>query len=174
MTARTYTAENGDCRIYTYKEGMLAAVAHDLQLRVTRFELEVDEAAGRIEGTFEPASIRVVCAMRDGREAPELLASSNFSKIEANLRDDVLRVQRYRTIRFRSTKVEQVPEGHRIAGTLELHGATRPIQALARREGTGWTTRVVLHQPDFGIKPYSAMLGTLRVRPDVTVELTLR
>lgn len=153
---------------------MLAAVAHDLQLRVTRFEIEVDEVAGQIQGTFEPSSLRVVCAMRDGREAPELLAPSNFAKIEANLRDDVLHVQRHRTIRFHSTTVAMAAEGCRIAGNLELHGTTRPIHAVARREGEGWTTRVVLHQPDFGIKPYTAMLGTLRVRPDVTVELTLR
>jgi len=30
-----------------------------------------------------------------------------------------------------------------------------------------------LHQPDFGIRPYSAMLGTLRVDADVVVRVVI-
>ena len=59
--------------------------------------------------------------------------------------------------------------------------------AQARRPGRSWWRNIIdlygaadilvaevsLHQPDFGIKPYSAMLGTLRVKPDVTVVVSL-
>jgi hypothetical protein len=33
--------------------------------------------------------------------------------------------------------------------------------------------RVRLHQPDLGIKPYSAMLGTLKIQPGVAVEISV-
>jgi hypothetical protein len=30
-----------------------------------------------------------------------------------------------------------------------------------------------LHQPDFGIKPFSAALGALRVKPDVMIRVSV-
>jgi len=32
---------------------------------------------------------------------------------------------------------------------------------------------VPIHQPDFGIKPYSAMLGALKVKPDLVVRCSV-
>jgi hypothetical protein len=43
----------------------------------------------------------------------------------------------------------------------------------AKKVGSHFVAQVVLHQPDFGIKPYSAMLGALRIRPDVRIELSV-
>jgi hypothetical protein len=41
------------------------------------------------------------------------------------------------------------------------------------KEGDDVVGEVTLHQPDYGIKPYSAMLGTLKIRPDVKVRIRL-
>ena len=60
-----------------------------------------------------------------------------------------------------------------IKGSLTLTGKTRPLVIEAARRDGRWVAEVSLHQPDFGIKPYSAMLGTLRVKPDVTVVVSL-
>ncbi len=38
---------------------------------------------------------------------------------------------------------------------------------------SGWTAEVRLQQPDFGIRPYRAMLGTLRVQPDVLIRMSV-
>jgi hypothetical protein len=32
---------------------------------------------------------------------------------------------------------------------------------------------VKIHQPDFGIKPYTAALGALKVKPDVLVRVSV-
>jgi hypothetical protein len=42
-----------------------------------------------------------------------------------------------------------------------------------RREGERLATSVRLHQPDFGIAPYRAMLGALRVKADVVVRASV-
>ena len=42
-----------------------------------------------------------------------------------------------------------------------------------RRDGDRLRAEVTIHQLAFGIRPYTALLGTLRVRPDVIVRLSV-
>ena len=53
----------------------------------------------------------------------------------------------------------------------ELHGRSREI--TLKRTGDD-EAEVTLHQPDYGIKPYSAMFGALKIKPDIRVRLRLR
>lgn len=171
MPARSYTAADAECRVYTFKEGVLAAIAHDLLLKVEQFDLRIDEEARLIEASFDAASLRVVTAMKDGREAPALLGRQNFSKIENSITDEVLHSRKHPFVRFRSHRLERHSGGYRIVGELELHGTRREIAVEARHDGAAWTTELWIHQPDFGIRPFTAMLGTLRIKPSVKVVL---
>lgn len=165
----THTAADAECLVFTFKEGLLSKVAHDLKIRVTSFELSVEE--GSVKGTFDPTSLRVVCARKDGRDDPSALSESDKAKIEENIRKDVLETKRHGTITFVSSEVALEGDRATVKGELTLHGVTRPITAQVTREGDSWTTEVPLRQPDFGIKPFSAMLGTLKVQPEVRVRL---
>jgi hypothetical protein len=167
----TFDASSAECLIFTFKEGLLSAVAHDLKLRVERFEVSVDPDS--VSARFEAASIRVVCARKHGADAPGTLSDKDRREIEANLEKDVLAARKFAEIRFTSTRVEPAPDGYRVAGTLSLHGRERPLTVAVRREGERLVADVTLHQPDYGIKPYSAMLGTLKIKPDVQVRLSL-
>jgi hypothetical protein len=42
-----------------------------------------------------------------------------------------------------------------------------------RADGDRWVTDLKLHQPDFGIKPFSAALGALKVKPDVIIRVSV-
>src|SRR4051812_4209200 len=44
---------SAECLVYTFKEGLLSAVAHDLKIRVERFEIEVTPG----EGGAPPSSV---------------------------------------------------------------------------------------------------------------------
>lgn len=168
-----HDATTAECHVFTFKEGMLSAVAHDLRLRVGRFTIEVDEEAGPIEARFFADSLRVDCAMKGGREDFDALGDRNRRDIEANIVDDVLHARKHPEIVFRSTRVEGEGDERIIEGTLALHGAQRPLRATARREAGRWITEIELHQPDFGIKPYSAMLGALKVKATVRVRVSV-
>jgi len=63
--------------------------------------------------------------------------------------------------------------GYRVEGRLTLHGTERGITLLARRRGERLEAEVSLHQPDFGIRPFKAFGGALKVRPDVVVRVSL-
>ena len=163
-------AGNAECLVFTEKEGLLAAAAHDLKLRVERFRIRVG-AGTTVEGDFDPASLRVVCARRAGRDVPGLLSPRDRAEIEANIAAKVLQARTHPSIRFRSTSVTAVAGGFRIEGLLALHGRERPVVAHARKVGDRALAECSIFQPDFGIQPFSAMLGTLKVKPRVTVQL---
>ncbi len=158
-----HDASTAECLVYTFREGLLSAVGHDLCLRVERFAVEVsgDAAAPSILGRFDAASLRVTGDV----------SASDARKIEGNAADDVLAARRFPTIEFRSTRIVRDGERARVEGTLALHGATRPVAFDAVADAHDWRAEVRLDQRDFGIKPFSAMLGTLRVRPDVLVRI---
>lgn len=169
----TFDATIATCHVFTFKEGVLSAVAHDLRIRVERFTITIDEDAGRVEARLFADSLRVDCAMKGGREDFDALSDRNRREIEGNIAGEVLHARRHPEIAFRSTHIEGEGDERRIAGTLSLHGTERPLQAVARRQAGRWTAEIELHQPDFGIKPYTAMLGTLKVQPTVRVRVSV-
>lgn len=151
--------------VYTFKEGALSALAHDLKIAVTGVTLEKNDDA--VKATFDASSLRVVCARKDGQDAPEALPSMLHKEIEKNIVGDVLAAARYPTVTFASTRVGPAE----VVGTLTLHGVTKEIRCTRLPDGR---VEARLDQRDFGIKPYSAMFGTLKVKPEVVVSVRLK
>ena len=94
-------------------------------------------------------------------------------EIQHNIQDEVLETRSYPDIRFAAPNVTAEGDGFRLAGELTVHGKTRPLSVVARRHGDRMVAEIDLHQPSFGIKPYSAMLGTLKIKPDVRVRCSV-
>jgi polyisoprenoid-binding protein YceI len=158
------------CLVFTYKEGLLSKLAHDLKIEVGRFRIEVEPASG-VEATFDTRSLRVLAAQRDGRDAPRLLSDRDKRKIEGQIVRDVLKSGRYPEARFSSTDLKELNGGMRVSGRLILHGQEREISAEVTRQGAVWVVELPLHQPDYGIKPYTAAFGALKVRAGIQVRL---
>ncbi len=167
-----HDAYNSECLVFVYKEGLLSKLAHDLKLQVDRFSIEYDEAERRVVATFDPSSFQVVCAMADGKDDPSALSSGDKKKILANLSKDVLHARKHPEIQFESSEVTPQGDGFVVQGQLTLHGVSRSIRAKVAPQGDRWATEVSLHQPDYGIKPYTAALGALRIKPDVKVRIS--
>ncbi len=167
-----FDGSSAECLVFTYKEGLLAALAHDLKIRVAKFAIDVDNATRHIDARFDAASLRVLTAMQDGVESPTL-SSDNRSEIEGNIVRDVLDARTHPEIRFVSSEVHEKDAAYRITGKLALHGRQRQIVVRVHREEDRYVAEARIHQPDFGIRPYSAMLGALKVKADVTVRVTV-
>src|SRR5690349_7617979 len=130
-----HDAHDAEVLVFTFKEGLLSAVAHDLKIRVERFSIDVAPDGSSVKATFDPRSLRVVCAVVEGRDSPGTLSERDRAKIEANIGDDVLAVKKHPQIEFSSSNVRQEGEGWSVRGTLSLAGKSREIEARARREG---------------------------------------
>jgi len=166
-------ASSAECLVFTYKEGLLSAVAHDLKIRVTKFVIDVDAATRAISASFDAASLRVVCAMRDGKESPGNLTVANKREIEGNIVRDVLDARRYPEIRFVSSAVEEKAGAYLVKGRLALHGHERQLRVQVRKAADHYIAEARIHQPDFGIRPYTALFGTLKVQADVAVRVVV-
>ena len=163
----TFHSDNAECLIYTFKEGLLSKVAHDLLLKVTAFEIRWEN--GEIAADFDPRSIVVVNAMKRGQENPSALSSSDKQKVLDNMHNSVLNSGRFPSIRFSAGSVTATEQEIAVDGYLELSGKTRPIRAIARKSGGHWEVEVPIRQPDFGIRPYKAMMGAIKIKPEVKV-----
>lgn len=169
----TFNASNADCFVFTFKEGLLSAIAHDLRIRVTDFQVELDADNDTIKGTFDPRSLRVVGAMVNGADAPGKLSDGDKQKIQENIVNDVLHPAQHPSVAFESEAYREKGDGYQVKGTLTLHGQQKSIVVDVRDTGDRYVAEAVVHQPDFGIKPYSAMLGTLKIKPDVKIHLSV-
>jgi len=156
------------CEIHTFKEGFLSALGHDLRLLVTGAQVDVQEAPLALTATFDAASIRVLGPLSGGA-----LSDKDKGEIERNIRDTVLETARYPQIRFVAATIEPLGDGYRVSGHLELHGQRRPLTLTSRRDGPLQRATLALQQPDFGIKPYRAPLGVIKIKPEIRIELAL-
>lgn len=169
----TFGPDRATCEVLTFKEGLLSPVAHDLLLRVTSFQIDVESAAPAVSAQFDAGSLRVASAMREGQPVPGALRPTDAKEIEATISREVLRVSRFPVVRFASASVSRTGAGYEIAGQLTLLGATRDLALRVRRDAGQLTTEVRVVQPDYGIRPYRAMLGTLRVKGEVVVRVSI-
>ena len=167
-----YTQNDAEALVFTFKDGLLSKVAHDLKVKVTRFSVDVSDS--KISAEFDPNSLVVVNAVHDGAEDPKALSDGDKDKIASQVQKEVLETDQHKTIRFTSTKVSRRGDGgYSVTGDLTLHGTTRPISAETRVEGGKQVAEVEIDQPQWGITPFKAMMGTLKVKPVVRVRLSI-
>lgn len=161
--------------IFTFKEGLLSKVAHDLRLSVQDFSLEVEE--GRVELVVPVRELRVDGAMKRGELRPKTLSEKDKRDILDNMHKDVLRSGIYPEIRFvgEAAGDDVAGEGPSFAlkGELEMGGRKLPLRATVERRDGRLRSRIELVPSRWGIKPFSAMLGTLKVKDRVEVELEI-
>lgn len=164
-------AANGHIRVLTFKEGVLSRLGHDLQLSLERYEVHLE--AGALTATMWPTSLRIDGAMVKGRLDRFALDADDRRKIGRNVDDDVLHTRRHATVELRG-QVSSPREGtFTIEGELTLVGHVRPFRATLRLDGDRLRARIDLVPSRWGIKPYRAPLGALKVQDRVIVELDL-
>ena len=98
------------------------------------------------------------------------LDDDDKASIETTIDDEVLRGRRSRSARPRWG----APGGDRLRvhGELTLAGATAPVAFdLVVRDDSALTGSVVVRQTDWGISPYSALFGALKVSDEVEVAI---
>jgi polyisoprenoid-binding protein YceI len=167
-----YDQGQAECLVFTFKEGLLSKIAHDLKVSVTRFSVDLSPTSVRAE--FDASSLRVVDAMKDGIENPAALSDADKSKIADQIAKEVLHADQHPSAVFTSRSVTRRPDGgYSIDGDLSLHGVTRSLHAETQIEANRQVVALELHQPDYGITPFRAMMGTLKVKAGLIVRLSV-
>lgn len=163
--------QGAECHVFTFKDGLLSPVAHDLELAVER--LRIDWSETHVSATFDLGSVRVLHAVVDGRPSPSALSPRDLRKIEQTVAEEVLQTRSHPEARFQAASVRPDGTGYVVQGTLTLGGVTGELTASVRREEARYVAEVLLDQRRFGITPYSAMFGTLKLKPEVRVRVSV-
>ena len=162
------------CQIFTYKAGMLSGLAHDLRISVTSFVIDLGGEDHFISARFDTRSLRVDCAMVNGIERPNVFSLRELDDINNNIIREVLHTDLYPEILLLSSLVKKKESDYFVTGQLALRGQTREISFVVRKENEKqYVSDVSLHLPDFGITPFSALFGAIRIKPDILVHIVI-
>ena len=159
--------DNATLSVHTKRGGAAAKAGHDLELHVTRWEAALDLDAGTAELSADGSSLRVQ-RVTGGMQK---LGGEDKDNIQQTIDDDVLQKQ---NITFRSTSISGNDGHYRVDGELTLSGSTQPLSFDLRVDDGAVHAVATVTQTRFGMKPFSALFGTLKVLDDVEVQLQSR
>lgn len=162
--------EHGKLLLRTSRVGIASGVGHDLTIAIDRWSgvvsLADDPAKSSAEVTAQLGTLRVL----DGTGGVKPLSDRDKREIAQTARR-LLDADRRPEARFVSTGVRESADGGVVAGTLTLRGRERPLELTVTDLGNGrYRAVTTILQSDYGIKPYTAFLGALKVADGVTVE----
>lgn len=155
--------------VHTFKEGLLSRLGHDLRLSLGRFEVEV--ADGKLKARFWPESLRVEGAMRRGSLDPHAISDADREKIHRAICTEILHTAHHPEAVLEAD-VRDDPRGFRIEGNLTLRGSRRSLPDIMIRQEEGLLrAEVTLAPTRWGIKPYRALGGALRLQDKINVAI---
>jgi polyisoprenoid-binding protein YceI len=164
--------DNGRITLRTSRDGLAAQAGHDLTIDATQWSGEVV-----VDPDLTPSSLQVTLdlgalVVTAGTGGIKPLSERDKREILANARK-TLSADRYPEASFSATSFEADNAGGGvIAGTFTLAGQSRPQRLTVSQTAPGvYRATTTIRQTEFGIKPYSAFLGTLRVADAVEVEI---
>jgi polyisoprenoid-binding protein YceI len=180
LKAGTYSlnSKSGKVSAYTFKSGLLSKLAHDLLIDVTDFKVNLDVpdggfASGSLGLEIQTNSLKVDCAMKDGERQPDTLKEKDIADIEADMAKKVLHPDKYPTAKFSSKTIQEKGDNYQVSGDLSLHGVTKSVDFDIDTSGGNLKGRFTILQKDYGIKPFSAMMGTLKIKNEMDIGFDL-
>jgi len=179
--ARTYTIVPSESSFWVFagKSGLFSALAYDHEIGVKSFSgrvvvPEAGASGGALELDVEAKSLAVL---------DKKVSEEDRKKIFDAMHNEVLESAKHRKITFKSVSVDDVKQignesySFTLNGDLTLHGVTKriavPVNATITPQQLRATGKYPLKQTDYGIKPYSAAGGTIKVKNEVVVNFSI-
>lgn len=162
--------ESGRLLVKTARTGLGAKAGHDLTIEVTswRGHVVVDTASPARSSVAVEADVDSF-EVREGTGGVKPLTDADRADIKSTLRGKILSSGRHPAISFGSSRISGTLESFRIDGDLTIVGATHPVTVQGQLVGGRARGSVIVVQSRWGIRPYSAFLGALRLRDEVEI-----
>jgi polyisoprenoid-binding protein YceI len=165
-------ADSGELRILTGVAGRAARMGHRLTIAMRRWTATVQWDGG------EPVSAELSVVVDSlevlsGEGGVTPLAGPAKGVARSNALKS-LEAKKFPQIRFAAADISRTAQGYRLSGSVEIHGTERSqvVDLTVEDRGAVWglSTHVKVTQSDFGVKPYSLFMGSLKVADDVTID----
>lgn len=164
---------NGTLSLHTGVEGKAAKMGHNLTIALS------DWSASTTFEDGEPVSVTLRASLASlqvvkGEGGVKGLSDKDKETIRGTALG-AMKAAQHPDATFTSSQVTTAPTGWDLTGQLSIAGATRPATVHVEVTGAGphrtLSGVVPVLQSEHGVKPYSAMMGTLKVRDRVEVRL---
>jgi polyisoprenoid-binding protein YceI len=166
--------EAGRLLLRTTRTGLGAKAGHDLTIEVTRWHGSATVDTADLAGCSVTVDVDVDSfEVREGTGGVKPLTDSDRAEIKKTIREKVLHPERHPTIGYRSTGVSGSAESFTIDGELTIAGTTRPISVHGRLTDDRAHGSATVVQTHWGIRPYSAFFGALKLRDEVEIQFDL-
>jgi polyisoprenoid-binding protein YceI len=170
----TLDASDGELQLRTGVTGRAARMGHRLTIAMTRWQATVSwdgDQPVTAELVVETDSFEVL----RGEGGVKGLSGPEKIVVRSNaLRS--LNADRFPEIRFTADTIDKTDDGYRLSGTLQIRGKSREHVIDLRTDDLGDSWRMSaesrVRQSDYGIKPFSLLMGSVQVTDDVTVSFT--
>jgi polyisoprenoid-binding protein YceI len=158
--SHTVGPSNGSLKVKTGKEGAAAKMGHNLTLVVNSWEATIEGGdSPSIKLTADPSSVEV----ESGEGGAKPLGDKDKKDIKKTIDGKVLGSSQ---ITFTSSEVSD----SQAKGDLSIAGKSSDVTIPINVSGDKISGSATLNQSDFGVKPFSTMMGALKVKDQVTVE----
>jgi polyisoprenoid-binding protein YceI len=156
--------------IKTSRAGLAAKAGHDLTIEVTKWSADITVPDGDLSGAKVTAELDLgSLAVREGTGGARPLTDSDRRDIESTMQKIISG-----TASFSSTRIIPSGVGGAIEGTLTLNGKSQPVRLQVSTPTPGrYRGAATVVQSAFGIKPYSGLFGTLKLKDEVVAEFEI-
>ncbi|MCA2245239.1 YceI family protein [Mycobacterium sp. WUMAC-067] len=173
-TAWTIGPSGGELLLHSGVAGRAARMGHRLTIAMSRWRATVDWAGSRPVGAelvVEVDSLDVL----SGKGGVKGLSAIEKAQVRSNALKS-LHANRFPEIRYTADVIEQADDGYRLTGTLAIRGTSRDHAIDVRTEDLkdAWrmSAETTVRQTDYGVKPYSLLMGSVQVADDVSLTFT--
>lgn len=158
--------------VRTGKAGLLGAFGHAHIIRAATVTGTIVWDPQRVPAS----SVEVVVPVADLHVVREGADEDDWADVEEAMWDRVLHPDLHPTVEFRSRIVTRTGRGAHIVGDLTLEGRSRPVALDVDLDDSDGKLRASgrfrVKQTDFGIEPYKAAGGTIKVEDEVEFRFT--
>jgi polyisoprenoid-binding protein YceI len=162
--------------VQAFAAGILSAFAHSPTFAVRDFSGEI-----RLGETVQQFELNLTVNTHS-LELEDRVSATDRQEIEARMWNEVLETSTYREITYRgaAATADKIGQGrYRLAiqGDLTLHGVTRPYRPDAElivfADGLRLGGGGLLRMSEFGIKPVTALGGTIKLKDELKLAFDL-
>lgn len=166
------TPDSGELLVKTGRTGMGRRAGHDLVIEATRWQGD-ETATADPEGFVVSVVVDVdSLEVREGLGGVKPLTGKDRADIRKTLRD-VLDSKSHPQIAFSSTSVTRSAASVTVEGNLTIRGETQPVSLRCQLSDDRVLGSVTVKQTRWGVRPYSAFLGALKLADEVEVEINV-
>lgn len=176
-------ADKSEIRILVFKAGLFSAVAHNHVIAATKMvgEVQLDE------DNFEQTSLEVIIPLEslilddperrkeEGEDFATKLTDYDLEETYKNLfGKKVLHIDKYPTVTVASATVGGSLSSPELKAEVTIHGVTNnldlPCEVEVDEETLHAKGQIEIKQTDFGMKPFSQLLGSIKVKDKLMIK----